>query len=80
MSEHAGVMTRREVLELLIRRDRMFWQTEASDEIRALHWGAVGGISQVLEWPFATSIETRVRIAAHELALLMAGEREVAAE
>lgn len=72
---HEGMMTRREVLELIVKRHRQYLEATNSAS-RSEHWGAVGGLSQVLGWPPAPGIT--VRNAAHELALLENAEREEA--
>ncbi len=75
LRECEGMMTRREVLELIVKRHRQYLEATNSAS-RSEHWGAVGGLSQVLGWPPAPGIT--VRNAAHELALLMNAEREEA--
>jgi hypothetical protein len=73
MSEHEGMMTRREVLEMIVKRHQQY--LEATNSVmRSEAWGAIGGLSQVLGWPPAPGLT--VRNAAHELALIEHAERE----
>lgn len=73
MSEHEGMMTRREVLEMIAKRHQDYLR-ESNAWLKNEAWGAVGAASQVLGWPPAPGL-TVVK-AAHELALLMNAERE----